>query len=65
MTKETELLMKTAQDAKWKYNIGAITREEAKKEIMPYINAVNKKSDELAKKYNVKAKKVTFIGFIR
>lgn len=65
MTKATELLMKTAQDAKWKYAIGAITREEAKEDVMPYINAVNAKAEELAKKYGMKAKKVSFIGFMR
>jgi hypothetical protein len=44
---------------------GAIDITEAKKYILPYIEAYNSKAIELAKKYNVKAKKLTFASFTR
>jgi len=65
MTDEVLELLNKAKEARFKYNVGAISREEAKKEINPYILKFNQKSDELAKKYNVKAKHITFSSFIR
>ena len=40
-------------------------REIAKEEITPYLDAVNEKAKELAKKYNQKYKAVNFSSFIR
>lgn len=37
----------------------------AKTDIEPYIKLFNNKSMEIAKKYNMKPKKITFAGFIR
>ncbi|HEY5587713.1 MAG TPA: hypothetical protein VIK86_02020 [Candidatus Paceibacterota bacterium] len=47
------------------YNLGKCTRKEAEDNIMPYINKVNEKGLELAKKYNQKYKKVWFNSYIR
>lgn len=47
------------------YKKGLITRAEAKTDIEPYIKLFNNKSMEIAKKYNMKPKKITFAGFIR
>lgn len=47
------------------YRSGTITREEAKENIMPYLDLVNKKAIEIAKKYNQKPKKVNFSSYVR
>lgn len=47
------------------YNSGKVTREEALSHITPYIEQYNKKSAEVAKKYGVKPKKISFASFIR
>ena len=54
-----------AEYARDMYKMGKISREEAKKEIEPYIEAVNQKMVELAKKYNQKPKKINIQGFLR
>lgn len=65
MKTEIEKLKSQAEIAKDKYRLGYISREEAKQLIMPFINVVNSRQIELAKKYHLKPKKVNFIGFIR
>ena len=47
------------------YRIGKCTREEALSEIMPYLDKVNEKGRELAKKYNQRYKPVSFASFVR
>lgn len=47
------------------YKMHGCTREEAKQKIQPYIDAVNQKSKEIAKKYNQKPKTVSFNKFVR
>ena len=47
------------------YRLGKISREEAKEYIMPYLDYVNEKSKELAKKYNQKHKEITFSYYLR
>lgn len=47
------------------YNLGGCSREEATKNIMPYLETVNNKSKEIAKKYNRKPKRITFANYIR
>ena len=47
------------------YRLGKISREEAKEHIMPYLDYVNEKSKELAKKYNQKHKEITFSYYLR
>ena len=39
------------------YRLGKISREEAKEHIAPYLDYVNEKSKELAKKYNQRDRK--------
>ena len=47
------------------YNLGGCSREIAKEHIQPYLNAVNSKSKELAKKYGRRPVKVSFISYVR
>ena len=47
------------------YRLGKISREEAKEHIAPYLDYVNEKSKELAKKYNQKHKEITFSYYLR
>ena len=47
------------------YRLGKISREEAKEHIMPYLDYVNEKSKEIAKKYNQKHKEITFSYYLR
>lgn len=60
-----EQIKEQAFIARDSYKAGFISREEAKRLIMPYINAFNDKSKEIAKKYNMKPKTISFIGFCR
>ena len=45
--------------------IGAINYDNAKKLAQPHIDAINDKSREIAKKYNVKPRIVGFHNFVR
>lgn len=54
-----------AEKARILYNSGQITREEAKRQIQPYLDALNAKAKELAVKYNQKPKKVEFGYYVR
>ena len=47
------------------YRLGKISREEAKEHIAPYLDYVNEKSKELAKKYNQRHKEITFSYYLR
>ena len=44
---------------------GELSYDEAKKEAMPLISQMNRKSKEIAKKHNVKARNFTFAGLMR
>ena len=57
--------MEVANVARMKYRAGCISREEAKEQIAPYIEYVNNKSKEIAKKYNKKTKLMNFTSYIR
>lgn len=65
MNEEIFKMKQEAEHYSYLYNIGTISREEAKEKIQPYLDKVNEKSKELAKKYNQKPKKVNFNTFIR
>lgn len=54
-----------AEQARNEYRSGQITREEAQAKIQPYLDAVNAKAIELAKKYNQKPKKAFFGSYVR
>ena len=65
MNEHIKELKYRAEIARLQYQMNHITRDEAKEQIMPYINVINERSKELAKKYNQKPKLVTFITFFR
>lgn len=54
-----------AEEAKALYNIGKMTRAEAKAIIEPFIKMANERAVEIAKKYNMKPKKISFIAYVR
>ena len=45
--------------------LGAITYDDAKERAKPHIDALNEKSAEIAKKYKMKPRKVSFSAFMR
>ena len=65
MKDSVALLKEQADIASIEYRYNKISREQAKKCIMPYINVANEKSKELAKKYNMKPKLIDFNSFVR
>lgn len=65
MNEEIKQYKLLAEIARAEYRANQITREEAKERITPYIEAVNKRSKELATKYNQKYKPVSFSGYVR
>ena len=65
MVDMTNEIKEVAEKGRVLYNSGQISRDEAVEMITPYINACNEKSKELAKKYNMKPKKITFAQYIR
>lgn len=58
-------MIELAEKTKFLYKTGAITRREAKEMIKPFEEAFNRKSKEIAKKYNVKAKLFNFNVYMR
>lgn len=65
MNEEIKALRERAEHGKFLYGIGAIDREECREMVMPYIEAFNVKSKEIAKKYGMRAKTITFSQFLR
>lgn len=65
MEEEIALLKQKAEEGRILYKQNKIIREEAKQHIIPYINEVNNKSKEIAKKYGQKPRLVNFNSFIR
>lgn len=63
--KTIEELKVIAFEARNEYRIGKCSREEAVIKIMPFIEAFNTKSFEVAKKHSLKPKKINFISFVR
>jgi len=59
------LAKQRAEEARIKFKAGLITYERAKEEIGPYIEMVNRKSIELAKKYNVRPQKANIKAYLR
>lgn len=54
-----------AEKGKMLYKMGEIDRNQAKEYILPYIEEFNAKSKEIAKKWNQKAKTISFATYIR
>jgi ribosomal protein S11 len=44
---------------------GAITYDKAKEMAAPHLAAMNEKAQEIAKKYGLKPRQITFAGFMR
>lgn len=65
MTNEVKELKEKAEYYVELLQLGVVTIEKAKENIMPYINLVNEKSIELAKKHGVKPRKISFSSFVR
>lgn len=60
-----ETQKRIAEEYKALYRMKEVSREEAKEKIMPYIETFNNKSTEIAKKYGMKPKTISFAKFIR
>lgn len=54
-----------AEAIRYEYRTGKIDLKEARKQLKPFIDRFNKKSVELAKKYNVKPQKFNINAFMR
>lgn len=65
MKEETRQLKIKAEQAKILYKRGEISYNEAIDSIKPYIDKVNIKSKELAKKYNQRPRLVKINSFMR
>lgn len=65
MSDEIKILKERADIARLLYKRNIIARNEAYSIIYPYILAYNKKSKVIAKKYNVRPKKIHFASFVR
>lgn len=58
-------LREQAEKARVMYHMNEISREEMERLIKPYVDEVNKKAVELAKKHGVKPRKVSVSYFVR
>lgn len=56
---------KQIDEIKFKMLIGALTYDEAKEEMEPIIDEMNKKGAEIAKKHNQKFRPFTFSNLMR
>lgn len=65
MTDEVKRLRMKAEEGRALYRAGEIEIKEAKEMVMPYLNAVNRRAKELAKKYNQRPRSVNFYAFVR
>lgn len=65
MNEQTIILKTKAEQARTLLRIGEIDFDEAKKLVKPYIDLINSKSKEIAKKYNQKPRLVSVSGFLR
>lgn len=61
----TEEIKMQAEYYRSLYRSNQCSRELAKEMIQPYLDLVNEKSKEIAKKYNQKAKLVAFASYVR
>lgn len=65
MSEEVKILRDQADKGRMLYRASQIEIGEAKEMVMPYLNAVNERSKELAGKFGMKPKKVSFYAFVR
>lgn len=59
------MLLDKVNEVKIKLSLGYITHEEAINELKPVVKQANEKSKEIAKKYNVRAKKISVNSLLR
>ncbi|PED64050.1 hypothetical protein [Priestia megaterium] len=64
MKAENKQLLEKALIAKSKYHYGVISKEEASEKIVPFVEAYNAKSKEVAKKYNQRPRLISFSSFV-
>lgn len=62
---EIDIVREKAEYYRDLYRLNLCDRKMAQNMIQPYLDLVNAKSDELAKKYNQKPKYVSFIEYTR
>lgn len=60
-----EELKRFAMETRVLYRMGEIDKKEAQKRLKPYVDCFNQKSEELAKKYNVRPQRFSFSAFMR
>ena len=65
MNEEVRILKSEGEKAKILLWNGEIDLKEAKNKVKPYIDMVNEKSRELAKRYNQKPRLVSATSFLR
>lgn len=65
MTLETKILLETALKAKSLYHTGKINYEQAVELIRPYVDHFNKRSNEVAAKFNQRPKPISISMFMR
>jgi hypothetical protein len=65
MESKMKALSIKAQKARTLYHLKQISRDEAKMEIMPFIEVFNEKSKQIAKKFKQSPKLMTFSNFVR
>ena len=65
MTIELEALLLSAQDAVGRMRMGALSYDEARAIVERYIVAANAEGKLLAKKYGMRFKPMSAIGFMR
>lgn len=65
MSEEVKALKDMAEKGRILYRSSQIDIKEAKAMVMPYLNAVNKRAKELATKFGMRARKVSFYSFVR
>ena len=65
MNEEVRVLKNEAEKVRVLLRSGVIDLTEAKVKVKPYIDLVNKKSKEIAKKYNQRPRMVTASSFLR
>jgi hypothetical protein len=65
MKPEVKKAMAAAQEARHKLRIGAISLDEAKIRVKPYIDMVNEGGKRLSKEYGNSFRPVSATGFLR
>lgn len=65
MTTEKDRIRMRAEEARYLYRFGKISREQAFKEVKPYIDLVNTTAREKSEKYGLKFSSVSVVWYCR